>query len=178
MNVDLVIRPERPADHRPVGELLDAAFEPPAGARHAVERTLVDALRRDGDVLPALSFVAELDGEVVGGVVCSRATMGQGRSVGLGPLAVAPEHQRQGIGAALLAAVIATADQQAEPTIVLLGDPDYYGHFGFEPAADHGIASPGPWADRFFQVKRLRAWSPGLAGPFRYAPAFDRVDGG
>lgn len=175
MRPDLVIRPEQPSDAEGIRRLLDAAFEPPEGAGRSAESVLVDGLRADGDLLPGLTFVAELDGEVAGYVACSRATMGEGPSVGLGPLAVGPPLQRQGIGSALMAAVVATADQQGEPALVLLGDPDYYGAFGFETAADHGVGSPGPWEARFFQVKRLRAWRPALAGPFRYAPAFDRL---
>ncbi|WP_307812756.1 N-acetyltransferase [Phycicoccus sp. CSK15P-2] len=176
MRADLVIRPEQSTDAPGVRGVLDAAFPVPEGAQETVEARLADALRSDGDVVPGLTFVAELDGEVVGSVVCSRATMGRGVSVGLGPLAVRPDLQRQGIGSALMASVIATADQAAEPSLVLLGDPGYYGHFGFVPAVEHGIGSPGPWDDRYFQVKVLRAWRPQLAGPFRYAPAFERLE--
>lgn len=175
MRTDLVIRPESAADHAAVDALLDAAFPVPEGAERSVEAVLVEGLRADGDVLPALTFVAELDGGVVGSVVCSRATMGERPSVGLGPLAVRPDHQGQGIGSALVASVVATAEQRAEPTVVLLGDPGYYEAFGFETAAPLGIASPGPWEDRYFQVLTLRAWDPSLAGPFRYAPAFERL---
>ena len=99
------------------------------------------------------------------------------RFPGLGPVAVRPDHQGQGVGSALVAAVLVTADQLGEPSVVLLGDPGWYAHFGFETAARHGIRSPGPWEDRYFQVKRLGAWRPELAGPFRYAPAFDRLPG-
>ncbi len=175
MRRDLVIRPESPSDVPAVRALVAAAFATPEGADHPVEVDVLDGLRADGDVLAPLTLVAELDDEVVGSVVCSRATIGEGPSVGLGPLAVRPDHQQQGIGSALVAAVVATAEQAAEPSLVLLGDPGYYGAFGFETAADHGVGSPGPWPDRFFQVLRLRAWRPGLAGPFRYAPAFERV---
>lgn len=175
MRRDLVIRPERPEDVGPVRDLVLAAFATTDFSDGVPEARLVDGLRADGDLLPALTFVAELDGGVVGSVVCSRASMGEGPSVGLGPLAVRPDHMGQGIGSALVASVVATAEQLAEPSVVLLGDPGFYGAFGFETAAAHGVASPGPWEDRFFQLLRLRAWHPGLAGPFRYAQAFDRL---
>ena len=175
MDPALVIRRERPGDREATRSLHDAAFGLPPGQGQAAETQLLDGLRADGDVLDELTLVAELRGEVVGHVVCSRATMGEGPSVGLGPIAVTPERQGEGIGSALVAAVLVTADQCGQPSIVLLGDPGWYAHFGFEPAAHHGILAPGPWEDRFFQVKRLQAWRPGLAGPFRYARAFDRL---
>lgn len=176
MRPDLVIRPETRADHDAVAGLLDAAFPVPDGRDRSAEAALVDRLRSDGDLLPELTLVAELDAEVVGSVVCSRARMGEGPSVGLGPLAVRPDLQGQGIGSALVAAVVVTADQLHEPSIVLLGDPGYYAIFGFETAAGRGVGSPGAWEDRCFQVRPLRAWRPELAGPFRYAAAFDRIE--
>ncbi|MGG5259529.1 GNAT family N-acetyltransferase [Phycicoccus avicenniae] len=176
MRRDLVIRPERAGDEGPVRDLVHTAFAGTTYSDGTAEVAIVDGLRADGDVLPTLTFVAELDGEVVGSVVCSRATMGEGASVGLGPLAVRPDHQAQGIGSALVASVVATAEQAHEPSLVLLGDPGYYGAFGFVPAVRHGIGSPGTWPEEHFQVLTLRAWRPELAGPFRYAPAFERAE--
>jgi putative acetyltransferase len=173
VNPELVLRRELPGDEGPTRALHDAAFGVLDGLEHSVETLILDRLRAEGDVLDSLTFVADLHGEVVGHVVCSRATMGEGRSVALGPIAVRPDRQGEGIGSALVAAVLVTADQRHEPSVVLLGDPAWYAHFGFETAAVHGIGSPGPWEDRFFQVRRLNAWRPELAGPFRYAPAFD-----
>lgn len=173
MDPALVIRRELPGDEEPTRALHDAAFGVPDGAAHSLETSILDRLRADGDVLDTLTLVAELHGEVVGHVVCSRARMGEGPAVGLGPVAVRPDRQGEGIGSALVAAVLVTADQRHEPSVVLLGDPGWYAHFGFETAAAHGIGSPGPWEDRYFQVRRLRAWRAELAGPFRYAPAFD-----
>ena len=173
MNPDLVLRRERPGDEGPTRALHDAAFGVPDDQEHSLETRILDRLRAEGDVIDSLTFVAELHGEVVGHVVCSRAMMGEGRCVALGPIAVRPDRQGEGIGSALVAAVLVTADQQHDPSVVLLGDPGWYAHFGFETAAVHGIGSPGPWEDRYFQVRRLTAWRPELAGPFRYAPAFD-----
>ena len=175
MNPALVLRREMPGDEEPTRALHDAAFGVPEGAGHSAETVLLDGLRADGDVLDTLTLVAELHGEVLGHAVCSRATMGAGTSVALGPIAVHPDHQGQGIGSVLVSAVLVTADQRGEASVVLLGDPGWYARFGFEPAAAHGIRSPGPWDDRSFQVRRLGAWRPELAGPFRYAPAFDSL---
>lgn len=177
MDPALVIRRELPGDEAPTRALHDAAFGVPDGADRSAETDILDHLRADGDVLDTLTFVAELHGEVVGHVVCSRASMGEGRSVALGPIAVLPDLQGEGIGSALVAAVIVTADQRHEPSIVLLGDPGWYAHFGFETAAAHGIGSPGPWSDRYFQVKRLNAWRADLAGPFAYPSAFGVSEG-
>ncbi|KGN39537.1 GNAT family N-acetyltransferase [Knoellia subterranea] len=176
MRDDMIIRRETADDHAAIAALHDDAFTRVEGAARSMESSLVDELRGDGDVIEDLTFVAELDGEVVGHVLCSAATMGEGPSVGLGPIAVTPALQRQGIGAALMASVIASAEQRGDAAIVLLGDPDYYGHFGFVEAAGLGIGSPGPWDAKYFQAKTLRAWRPELAGPFRYAPAFERLD--
>ena len=175
MREDLMIRREAKGDHAAAARLHDAAFGIPDGRATSLEHELVAGLRADGSVIGHLTFVAELDGEVVGHVVCSRASLGEVDAVGLGPLAVRPDHQRQGIGAALMMAVVASAESAAEPAIVLLGDPDYYGFFGFVPAASHGIGSPGPWGEEYFQALTLRAWDPGMAGRFRYAPAFERL---
>lgn len=175
MRDDLIIRRETPADAAPTSALHDEAFGIPEGRGESLERELLRGLRADDSVIDGLTFVAELDGQVVGHVVCSRATLGEGPSVGLGPIAVRPDLQQQGIGAALMMSVVASAERLAEPAIVLLGDPEYYGFFGFVPAERHGIGSPGPWPPEYFQALTLRAWRPELAGGFRYAPAFERL---
>ena len=175
MRDDLTIRRDRTEDAAEIDALLDAAFGIPEGRRESIERELVRGLRADGDVLDDLTFVAELDDEVVGLVMCSRARLGEEGSVGLGPLAVRPEHQQQGIGAALMMAVVSSADRVWQPEIVLLGDPGYYGFFGFVPASSVGIGSQGSWPGEYFQALTLRSWTPDRAGAFRYAPAFERL---
>lgn len=156
--------------------VIDAAFEHAPGTDRSVESVLLEELRADGDLIEPLTFVAELDGEVVAQVACSRGTLAGAPSLGLGPIAVRPDLQQQGIGAGLMASVIASAEQRGEPVIVLLGDPGYYAHFGFRAASAHGIQSPNPTWGEHFMAKTLRAWRPELAGPFRYAPAFERLE--
>jgi putative acetyltransferase len=72
-------------------------------------------------------------------------------------------------------AVIAAADSLGEPLIVLLGAPEYYQRFGFEPAADHRIAAPDDSYGEDFQVRRLTTATGSERGSFRYADAFDSV---
>ena len=170
----MMVRREVPGDREGVAAVHQAAFARLDGG-HVPEVRLVDDLRHDGDLIPALSLVTMIDDEVVGHVACSRARIGDRPSVGLGPLGVAPGHQGRGVGQALMHAVLAAADALDEPAVVLLGDPGYYRRFGFVLAAPLGVLPPDPsWAEHF-QLRRLTAWDASLRGAFYYAPAFDRL---
>jgi putative acetyltransferase len=172
----VLIRRERTVDATQIDAVHRAAFDrPELAGTTAPEARLVSELRNDGDVVPELSLVAEVDGHITGHVVCSQATIGGRPSLGLGPIGVRPDRQRTGVGSALMHAVIAAADALDAPTIVLLGDPRFYRRFGFEPAADHGIIPPEDWGREHFMVRRLTAWSPAEQGVFHYAPAFARM---
>lgn len=72
--------------------------------------------------------------------------------------------------------VLLAAEAAGEREIILLGDPAFYGRFGFEPASARGVASPGPWGDAYFQIRTLGGFDNARdGGPFRYAAAFDRL---
>jgi putative acetyltransferase len=89
---------------------------------------------------------------------------------------VLPKRQGDGVGSALMHAVLGAADALGEPFVVLLGNPSYYRRFGFVAAADHGIAAPNPSWGEYFQVRTLSAWDDSLRGTFTYAPPFDEVE--
>ena len=97
----MIIRPETPADYDAVRRINGAAFEQDA------EGALVDALRESDDAI--LLLVAESDGDVVGHIFFTRVVV-KGETdppwtaAALGPMAVAPPHQRTGIGASLVRA--------------------------------------------------------------------------
>lgn len=177
MRDDLIIRKAGPADAVATELVHDEAFGVPEGRRESLERGLVRRLRAAGDVIGELTFVAELEGEVVGHVLCSRAALVDAPVVVLGPMAVRPVLQQQGIGAALLMAVVASADRVGEPVIVLDGDPEYFGFFGFVPLSRLGIRVLQGWSgEARTQALTLRSWRPEMAGELRRSAAFTAVD--
>lgn len=142
---DALIRAERAADVAAIREVVIAAFG------SAVEGDLVERIRASPEYMAEMALVAVHHEEVVGHVMISGAVLRSeagDRPIGmLSPLAVAPAHQRQGVGGALIKAAVAVADRWGEPLVVLEGGPQYYGRFGFEHAVKHGITIELPdWA--------------------------------
>ena len=105
MRSNTSIRHEQPRDIGIIADLTRAAF---LEAEHAsyTEHFIVDALRQCDQL--TLSLVAEANGEIVGHVAISPVTISSGVKdwFGLGPVSVGPEHQRQGIGSALIRAAL------------------------------------------------------------------------
>ncbi|MCB2053446.1 MAG: N-acetyltransferase [Geminicoccaceae bacterium] len=136
--MDLAIREERPGDANAIRAVLEQAFG------RAAEADLVDALRASGDVVTAL--VAIEAEKVVGHVTTSRLDAPM-RAVALAPVAVRPERQGRGIGSRLIEAAIAAARAAGEQSILLLGEPAFYGRFGFrvEAARGYACAYAGPF---------------------------------
>jgi putative acetyltransferase len=95
-------------------------------------------------------------------------------ALGLGPLSVAPAHQRRGVGSALVAALVERAGARGEQLIVVLGDPAFYGRLGFGPAGALGISAPDPSWGEAFQARPLAAYD-GFTGTFRYALPFEQL---
>jgi putative acetyltransferase len=171
----VLIRRELTGDEPAIGRVHADAFAPQYPGGEPVEPQLVDDLRTSGAYLGALSLVAVADGQIVGHVCCTRATLHPGEHpvLGLGPLGVLQSHQRLGVGGALMHAVLGAADALDEPLVVLLGHPEYYPRFGFRPADEIGVEPENEeWAP-FFQARTLTSYRPELRGRFRYAKPFD-----
>jgi putative acetyltransferase len=170
------VRIEQASDHDAVASVHRAAF---GGEHGETVAELVGDLRRDDP--DALSLVAEEDGRVVGHIMVSRALLDAPRRLvpvrTLSPLGVAPEWQRRGIGAALIAAALRRADEQGVPLVFLEGDPRYYSRAGFAPATELGFRKPSlRIPDAGFQVVRLSAYEPWMTGTFVYPDTFWRHD--
>jgi putative acetyltransferase len=177
----VIIRRERPADHRAVHALHSAAFavDPVTGVTRAAadvpEAPLVDRLREDVGFLPHLSLVAVDGDDVVGHVLATRGWLEPlgNPALGLGPLGVLPDVQGGGIGTVLVHALLAIAEAADERVVALLGSPDYYRRFGFVRSTELGIEPPDPAWGEHFQARRLDG-AP-VTGTFRYAEPFSRL---
>lgn len=120
-----MIRAESPADEAAVRAVHRAAFASDTEAR------LVDAIRANGNA--TVSQVAVINGKVVGHILFSPVDVEGARGLGLGPVAVLPEYQNQGIGGGLIRVGIHACRELGAKFIVVLGAPEYYRRFGFRP---------------------------------------------
>ena len=126
----MIVRPETDRDVDGIREVNIVAFQGHPFSQQT-EHLIVEALRA-ADALE-LSLVAESEGEVVGHIAFSAAAIG-GSSAGwslLGPVAVRPARQGEGIGRALVETGLETLRARGSCGCVLVGDPAFYRRFGF-----------------------------------------------
>ncbi|MFB9792950.1 GNAT family N-acetyltransferase [Shinella granuli] len=162
----MFLRPERPDDVDAIRTLTETAFRT---APHAdgTEHLIIDRLRAAGAL--TLSLVVESDGVIVGHVAFSPVTVSDGSVgwYGLGPISVDPARQGEGIGGRLVKDGLERLKALGAAGCVLLGDPAYYGRFGF--AADPKLTLDGVPPDYFMRV----AFSPVYGGgTVSYHPGF------
>ena len=119
--------------------------------------------------------MAVTDDGLVGHVAFSpvtTATAWPGTGLGLAPLAVASGHRRKGIGAALVETGIARSARAGIGFLVVLGEPHYYGRFGFVRARDHGVTNEYGAVEEFMVLELRPGAVPSGGGLVRYAPEF------
>jgi putative acetyltransferase len=150
----LTIRPERREDADAVEQVNTEAFGAEGEAR------LVNAVRPLDAYVPELSLVAEREGTVVAHALFSRVQIeGNPQAemlLALGPVAVLPERQRQGIGTMLIRAGLERAAALGFAGVVLVGHPSYYPRFGFRSAKEFGLRLPFPVEEEAFMALPLR----------------------
>jgi putative acetyltransferase len=167
------IRREELEDSPAIRAVNERAFGQPEEAR------IVDKLRESCDDM--LSLVATRHGVVVGHILFSPVTVerdsGVVRGMGLAPMAVVPEHQREGIGSELVEAGLAMLRERGSPFVIVLGHPEYYPRFGFEPARLRGVRCQ--WhgiPDEAFMILILdESAMAGVSGVARYRDEFDEA---
>ena len=163
------VREESPGDVEAVRDVNKRAFG------QDQEGHIIDALRANGAAL--LSLVATLSGRVVGHIIYSPVSVsGKVTGAGLGPMAVLPEHQRQGIGSKLIETGNRKLQDTGCPFIVVLGHAHYYPRFGFRPASSYGIKCEWEVPDEVFMVLVLhQAKMRAVSGLAKYRREFSSV---
>ena len=163
------IREERSDDVAAVREVNRRAFG------QDQESNIVDALRTNGGAL--LSLVATVNGQVAGHIMYSPLTVAENvNGVALGPMAVVPEYQRQGIGTKLIEAGNRKIKDAGYPFIIVVGHAEYYPRFGFRPAIEYGIKCEWDIPDEVFMLLVLNeAKMQGASGLAKYRHEFSTI---
>lgn len=160
----VLLRDETQRDHDGVRAVVAAAFGGEAEAR------LVEVLRGDGAAV--VSLVAEDVGRIVGHVMLSRLIAPM-PALALAPLAVAPDRQRKGVGSQLVGKALTVAADRGWSAVLVLGDPAYYGRFGFDAPSTRGFDCK--YAGEHLMMRLLRPPVP-MTGRIAYPAAFERLD--
>lgn len=159
---DVTIREARAEDKLGISILLDTAFE------GQFEAVLVEELRANGDM--ALELVAFDKGALVGYVAFSKLMEPAGW-IALAPMAVRYDRRERGIGTQLVLEGLDLLRQRHVPAIVVLGDPEFYGRFGFSLSAAEHLRSGYP--EENFMLYPLAAGLAGSTADVEYARAFN-----
>jgi putative acetyltransferase len=162
---EVSIRLELPDDVESIRHVHERAFD------SLLEAELVDNLQAEGDAI--LSLVARCDEKAVGHILFSRLSALEARGLrasALGPLGVLPEYRDRGIATALVREGISRLRADSEDLILVLGDPEFYGKFGFR--ADAARVFQTPYDGPHLQAMALSDAGHLAQGVLRYAPAF------
>lgn len=154
--MSISIRREKSSDTQSIHEITVDAFLNAPHTGHT-EQFIVKALRDSGAL--TISLVAEDSGQVVGHVALSPVTISDDSNdwYGLGPISVIPCEQGKGIGSKLMHAALSELKNIKANGCVLLGDPNYYHRFGFEPI--DGLVLPDV-PPEYFQALLLQGSHP------------------
>lgn len=165
----MIIRPEIPADHAAIHDLTARAFAPMPYSNGSEPR-VIEALRQSGDL--TLSLVAFETNTVLGQITFSPVTIEgvHDHWFGLGPVAVEPDRQSEGIGGKLIREGLNHLEEMGAKGCVLVGNPAYYSRFGFE--GDVGLVYSG--LDPVL-IQRLTFSGDARQGKLLYSPAFERA---
>ena len=166
------IRNASPEDSATIHAVHMAAFGGPAEAK------LVRLICERKKAL--ISLVATTEGRVVGHILFSRVTIANAPAtfsgVGLAPVAVLPDFQRQGIGSKLIREGLERCRQAGYDAVVVLGDPAYYSRFGFMRAADFGLQDEYDVIDEFMVLPLYAGALEGVDGTVKYLPEFREAE--
>lgn len=142
---------------------------------------LLDALCQSRGWQEELSFVAAIDGKIVGQVLYTRALLDAPRELVevlvLSPVGVRPDMQGRGIGSHLIRSSLERLESRPEPLVFLEGSPKYYPRFGFRPGGEQGFRKPSlRIPDAAFMARPMPGYESWMTGTLVYPDAFWRTD--
>ena len=164
----LIIRQEKPSEFPFLYDFVKVAFQT-AKVADGDEQGYVNKLRASGNYIPELALVAEEDGKIVGHIMLTKTYVATGGSkfeaLLLAPLSVALEYRRCGIGSKLVLYSFDLAKKLGYKALFVVGDPAYYGRFGFKSTAPLIKHVPMPIPDENLMVYELSSGAlAGVAG--------------
>lgn len=164
--MNIGIRNENPADVPAIEAVTISAFLNAPHSAHT-EQFIVRALRESGQLMVSLVAVAEEN--VIGHVAASPVSISEGTPgwCGIGPISVLPPYQGRGVGARLMLEALRILREKGAAGCVVLGEPAYYGRFGFQ--ADPALVFPGA-PPEYFQALSFGSSTP--RGAVSYHAAF------
>lgn len=177
----LTIRNETQADRQTVETITRRAFYN-IYVPGCTEHYLVHIMREHPDFIPELDFVAELDGQVIGNVMYTRASLTDGAGavkdvLTFGPVSIAPEHQRRGYGRLLLEHSFRRAAELGWDVIVIFGSPVNYVGRGFKSCKKYNVCLENGRFPSAMLVKELKQGAlDGRRWVYRDSPVMD-IDG-
>lgn len=176
MTGQILVRPETKDDFPNIFEVNRLAFGRDGEAK------LVDALRQNPEAyIPELSIVATKNNEIVGHILFTKIKILDEKgntyeSLGLAPMAVIPELQKNGIGSQLIRKGIYAAKDLGFKSVIVLGHEQYYPKFGFEPAHKWNIRSPFDVPlNVFMAIELAKDGLKGISGTVTYPKEFETV---
>jgi len=169
----ITIRPENKEDLSTIKNVNDEAFGQPE------EGNVINEIRKSDSQI--LSLVAEIEGSIVGHIFYSEAKIDCNnvsiKGMGLAPMAVLPEYQKQGIGKKLIIDSLEMLNTKDIPFIIVLGHEEYYPKFGFEKASKYDIKCQWKGVpDEAFMIMILdKEIMAGVSGVATYRKEFDEA---
>ena len=124
--------------------VIETAF---SDEENKVIMNLVQELHQETSSPSIKSLVAEVDNEMIGYISFSPIFLKSDSSISgyiLAPLAISPEHQKQGIGSSLIKSGIDILTQDGAGVLLVYGDPAFYGRFGFNEEIGRTFTPPYP----------------------------------
>lgn len=166
--MSILLRPEASDNRTAIWSLHRAAFE------SELEPNLVDALRDGG--FAEVSLVAELDGKIVGHILFSKVSIitndGAVDALSLAPMAVRPDHQRQGIGSRLIEAGLQACRDAGHKIVLVLGHPNFYPRFGFSSELARPLESPFGGGEAWMALELEPGALDQVEGRVEFSPPF------